>query len=444
MKQNSSKALWTVAILLIMGASLLSSCSPQAATPPTPSPTSVAKLTLDALRNAAYQSEFPASKKAKLTDGAYEEEIVPGAASKLTIRLSDQVAYGDVNGDGADDAAVLLLSNAGGSGTFVHLAVVINDKGTPRHVASALLGDRVQIKSLAIQASEITLPMIAHGPKDPMCCPTQEVTRTFRLEEGALKLVSEVKAAPTPSLTATTTLGIEPRSVLLDTQGLPYSYQPNRVAATPYDASQPPGPKGLPEHIQINFGVVDPKDRKFGDPIMYIIPVDEYRQLWEQGGNMSVTKMFDKIESLAQKLPSPLPTSAMPALPYEEIVGRQDLAVQIAHPGVTEKSAIRSGFRYVGRFMQDPNPVSKEPLRYIYLGFTEEGNHLVAFFYPVTTGALPAIQDVPATEFDRVVTDHKAYMQEKADMLNKLAGSEWKPDLAKLDALVASLTIKPR
>ncbi|MBI2887899.1 MAG: hypothetical protein HYY02_11905, partial [Chloroflexi bacterium] len=65
-----------------------------------------------------------------------------------------------------------------------------------------------------------------------------------------------------------------------------------------------------------------------------------------------------------------------------------------------------------------------------------------AFFYPVTTAALPGIQEVPAEEFDRVVRDHRAYMQEKATMLNKLSSSDWQPDLAKLDALVGSLEIK--
>ena len=39
---------------------------------------------------------------------------------------------------------------------------------------------------------------------------------------------------------------IQPQQVSIDTQGLPYSWQANLVPATPYDASQPPGPMGLP------------------------------------------------------------------------------------------------------------------------------------------------------------------------------------------------------
>ena len=43
---------------------------------------------------------------------------------------------------------------------------------------------------------------------------------------------------------------IKPQQVSIDTQGLPYSWQANLVPATPYDASQPPGPMGLPQHMR--------------------------------------------------------------------------------------------------------------------------------------------------------------------------------------------------
>ena len=76
---------------------------------------------------------------------------------------------------------------------------------------------------------------------------------------------------------------VQPQQVSIDTQGLPYSWQANLVPATPYDASQPPGPMGLPQHIEINFGVTDPADRQPGDPVMYIIPVTAYEQMWESG-----------------------------------------------------------------------------------------------------------------------------------------------------------------
>jgi len=146
----------------------------------------VPSLTLEALKNAEYQSEFPASRKARLTNGAYREKIVPGSATELVIILSDKFALGDLNGDGVEDAAVVLVSNPGGSGTFYDLAAVINQNGTPKHVASLLLGDRVKVKSLSIRSGEVAVEMTKHGPKDPMCCPTLEVTQKYKLQGDKL------------------------------------------------------------------------------------------------------------------------------------------------------------------------------------------------------------------------------------------------------------------
>ena len=58
---------------------------------------------------------------------------------------------------------------------------------------------------------------------------------------------------------------LDPGAVSIDTMGLPFSWQANIVEAMPYDDSQPPGPMGLPEHMQINFGVTNSVDVQFGD-----------------------------------------------------------------------------------------------------------------------------------------------------------------------------------
>jgi len=238
---------------------------------------------------------------------------------------------------------------------------------------------------------------------------------------------------PTATLTGA---GIDPTSVTLDTMGLPYSWQANLVPATPYDASQPPGPMGLPEHIQINFGVTDPKDKQFGDPVIYIIPVEAYKQLWESAGSQSVTMVLEKLQTLLAEKPSPILTHGMPVLPYEEIGGVNDLAVQ----GKYVDWSMGNGARFVGRFVQDPNPVTNQRLRYIFQGLSDDGQYLVAFFYPVTTNALPRIEDVSDEEMQRVNSDLEAYMQEKTEMLNALPESDWDPDLALLDSVLASLT----
>lgn len=166
--------------LVFLSLTSLVSCGQKTPEPPPP-------LTVEMLKNAEYQSEWPAEGVAELKDGEYQEEIVPGAASKLIIVVyPDMHAFGDLNGDGVDDAGVVLATSGGGSGTFISLEAVINDKGTPKHVASAPLGDRAQIKSVAIESGEITVDMVTHGPEDPMCCPTLEVTQKYELQGDAL------------------------------------------------------------------------------------------------------------------------------------------------------------------------------------------------------------------------------------------------------------------
>lgn len=150
----------------------------------TTTPTS---LTMELLRNAEYKSEWPASGKAKLTDGSYREKYVPGAATELVIRLSDHHAIGDLNGDGAKDAAVILVSNPGGSGTFFDLAVLVSQDGSPKHVATEALGDRIVVKSLAIQSGEIAITLLARKPDEPMSAePKVEVTKKFTLRDDKL------------------------------------------------------------------------------------------------------------------------------------------------------------------------------------------------------------------------------------------------------------------
>ena len=175
--------LFIFALLLLLVASLVA-CAEKA--PETP-----AALTVEALKNAAYHSEWPATGVAQLVDGEYREKYMEGAASELVIAFyPDMYAFGDLDADGVEDAAVVLATSGGGSGTFISLEAVINDEGTPNHVATALLGDRVQVKSVVIESGEITIDMITHGPDDPLCCPTLQVTKKYELQEDTLAELS--------------------------------------------------------------------------------------------------------------------------------------------------------------------------------------------------------------------------------------------------------------
>jgi cytoskeletal protein RodZ len=145
---------------------------------------------------------------------------------------------------------------------------------------------------------------------------------------------TSIAEANTPSPVATQAsdakacAGISLSSVRLDTMGLPYAWQANCVETTPYDQSQPSGPTGLPQHLEVNFGNVDPKNVKPGDPIIYVIPVAEYEKMWNDNNNPSVSNTLDRFSKLLKDKPEPIPTSGMPVLPYERVIGHNDLSVQ--------------------------------------------------------------------------------------------------------------------
>lgn len=138
-------------------------------------------LTLEALQNAEYLSELADIGRVQLVNGEHREAIVEGGAAELMVRMIGHT-LGDLDGDGKEDAAVLLVTSAGGSGTFRYLAAVINREGMPENVATALLGDRIRVVKIEVQEGVIAVDLLTHGPGDPMVAPSLEAQWFYRLK----------------------------------------------------------------------------------------------------------------------------------------------------------------------------------------------------------------------------------------------------------------------
>jgi hypothetical protein len=152
-------------------------------------------LTFEQVADAEYESPTPAEGIIRLSDGTYRHEIAAGAASDLSVTLVPELlTFGDLDSDGVADAAAILAGSGGGSGTFISLAALLDEDGSPGRAATAYLGDRVQVTSVTIEAGEIIVSLISHRSTDPLCCPTQPATRRFRLDRGSL-----VESAPASS-----------------------------------------------------------------------------------------------------------------------------------------------------------------------------------------------------------------------------------------------------
>ncbi len=142
--------------------------------------------TLEELANATYAGVF--DEPVTLVDGRWEgAPYVDGGASRPSAGLVENFSLtGDLNGDGRDEAVVLVWESSGGSGTRSHLAAMGRVDGATANLGTALIGDRIQVKAAVIVDGLITLDLIQAGPGEAACCPTQKALVAWQLEDGGL------------------------------------------------------------------------------------------------------------------------------------------------------------------------------------------------------------------------------------------------------------------
>lgn len=193
-------------LVIVLLSALLSACGvATGASSPVPAPVAAptrapaappSPLGEAILKNARY--ELPDIGPIQLRDGNFEIKSGQGASQ---IKRGDfqRMVVGDLNGDGAQDAVVILSANTGGSGAFIYMVVIVNQNGAPKQVATELLGDRAQIKALNIAGGQLDVDYLGFGPQDPMCCPSQATTRSYRLQGDTLAQISDSSSGPAAS-----------------------------------------------------------------------------------------------------------------------------------------------------------------------------------------------------------------------------------------------------
>jgi hypothetical protein len=148
-------------------------------------------LTAETLRNAVYTvtDMLGNVQSYQLVNGTYTKGS-PGDTDFAYIAIGDQMAFGDLNGDGVDDAAVILQQNYGGTGTWVSVAAVLDQGGMPVHVSSALIDDRAIVSKVEISQAEIQVDATVHFVNDAMCCPSLVAPRSYRLVNNQLVMMN--------------------------------------------------------------------------------------------------------------------------------------------------------------------------------------------------------------------------------------------------------------
>jgi hypothetical protein len=130
--------------------------------------------------DATYSLEHLGAGTVQLRDGAFRDSAA-GLESRVVVTEA-----GDLDRDRRPDAAVVLATETGGSGTFVDLFVVLEREGGTVTRGPAPLGDRVQVDSVAVRDGAVELHLVTHGPEDALCCPTHKVVQHYLVQRDAL------------------------------------------------------------------------------------------------------------------------------------------------------------------------------------------------------------------------------------------------------------------
>ena len=110
---------------------------------------------------------------------------------------------GDIDGDGVDEAAVVMWESGGGSGAFYFLCIVKKRKGKPACIATSenTFGDRIEVDSVKVTRGKVVMKGLISDDNDASCCPMRpgRITCTMVRGKKNMKVKVEKLKPLTPS-----------------------------------------------------------------------------------------------------------------------------------------------------------------------------------------------------------------------------------------------------
>jgi hypothetical protein len=95
--------------------------------------------------------------------------------------------YGDLNGDGQDDAIFFVYQETGGTGVFFYVAAAVNVRGSYIGTNAIFLGDRVAPQNINITKGKAAVNYAVRRDRDPMTeSPSVGATKHVNIENGEL------------------------------------------------------------------------------------------------------------------------------------------------------------------------------------------------------------------------------------------------------------------
>jgi hypothetical protein len=124
----------------------------------------------------------------RLRDGKHDELAAPASASHRTTEIWGAPVEADLDGDGDQDAIVIIATEQGGSGTFYFVAVAELDGGGYTGSTGVLLGDRIVPQRVTFADGVLTVDYAERRRGEPMSTPPSiAASKRFVYRNGVLQ-----------------------------------------------------------------------------------------------------------------------------------------------------------------------------------------------------------------------------------------------------------------
>lgn len=99
-----------------------------------------------------------------LSGGRWQGEPFEAGGVRPSVELvPDFHLTGDLDGDGAEEAIVLLSAQSGGSGSELYLAALTRRSDGVVNLGTARVGDRVQVRAARVEGGRVELDVVQAG-----------------------------------------------------------------------------------------------------------------------------------------------------------------------------------------------------------------------------------------------------------------------------------------
>lgn len=192
--QRGEKVLPGFAEASVVGAAQCSGVDPKAALNQLGLTSESSSAAPDAAPPQAEASSAPAPQDPALDERVIDDAIAISAGSNAGEEYRDarKVATGDLNGDGADDAAAVFTIEDGAQNTSTQFLAAFTRQGDGalKFASTRPVGGTGNVvDGISIEDGAIQLKTLTQGPDDADCCPSVVRKVEFLLHDGKLKLV---------------------------------------------------------------------------------------------------------------------------------------------------------------------------------------------------------------------------------------------------------------